>query len=91
MKRLSEEMIKAARIKPDSDTCQHWYANSVTQWFLEQLQITHQQALEELKDIDYGNSEMDLQRFHTLKSASIQVEEIANIVDSMKRKEGDDE
>lgn len=90
MKRLSEEMIKAARIKPDSDTCQNWYANSVTQWFLEQLQITHQQALEELKDINYGDAEMDLSRFYTLQSASIQVEEIANIVDSMKRKDGDE-
>lgn len=91
MKRLSEEMIKAARIKPDSDTCQHWYANSVTQWFLEQLQITHQQALEELKDIFQGSSDADLKELYTLKAAAAQVEAITDIVDSMKRKEGDDE
>lgn len=91
MKRLSEEMIKAARIKPDSDTCQHWYANSVTQWFLEQLQITHQQALEELKDIFQGSADSDLKDLYTFKAAATAYESLIDTVDSMKRKEGDDE
>jgi len=90
MKLLSEEMIKAAAQKPDSDTCQHWYANSVTQWMLEQLQITHQQALEELKEIYQGTADSDIKELYTLKAAAKQVEAIIDIVDGMKRKEDDE-
>lgn len=90
MKMLSEQMISMSKQKPDSDYCQKWYATAVTQWLIEQLQITHQQALEEIRDTAMLTTEQDVKRMYQLQAAAIQVEQILETIDSMKRKEGDE-
>lgn len=90
MQTLSEQMIRHAKQKPDSDYCQKWYSSAVTQWLIEQLQITHQQALEELREVSFMTSEQDIKRVYQLQASAIQVSEILNTIDSLKKKEGDE-
>jgi len=90
MQTLSEQMIRHGKQKPDPDYCQKWYATSVTTWLLEQLQITHQQALEALREVSFHTSEEDMKRVYQLQASALQVEEIIETIEAMKRKEGDE-
>lgn len=89
MKQLSSELPVIQ--KPDSDYCQTWFNLPVTQHILTNLKLEHQMALEDISgDFSIG-SEETLKALYRQHGAIYQLEQMITLIESMARKDGDDE
>ncbi|MCK5159927.1 MAG: hypothetical protein KAR08_12250 [Candidatus Heimdallarchaeota archaeon] len=67
MQLVSELMREKRPLKPDADSCSHWLVSPVTQHHLNKLKIAHQDALEELLSVNFGDTDKDLKAFYGIQ------------------------